>query len=43
MSRFGDLISGKKAEPVVEPKVVESKPKPTATAKKTTSENKLNI
>ena len=41
MSRFGDLISGKKAEPVVEPKVVESKPK--ATDKKTTSENKLKI
>tara|TARA_B100000902_G_C26597626_1_gene568874 strand:+ start:149 stop:274 length:126 start_codon:yes stop_codon:yes gene_type:complete len=41
MSRFGDLISGKKAEPVVETKSVESKP--IETVKKTTSENKLKI
>jgi len=39
MSHFGDLVFGKKVEPVVEQKVVEPKP----TAKKTTSKNKLNI
>ncbi len=43
MSRFGDLISGKKAKPVVESKVVESKPESTETTEKTTSENELEI
>ncbi len=33
MSRFGDLISGKKAKPVVESKVVESKPEPVVESK----------
>ena len=41
MSHFGDLISGKKKEPVVEPKVVE--PKPTVTVKETSSEDKIKL
>tara|TARA_B100001996_G_C18269505_1_gene442527 strand:- start:361 stop:486 length:126 start_codon:yes stop_codon:yes gene_type:complete len=41
MSHFGDLVFGKKEEPVVEPKVVE--PKPTVTVKKTDSENKIEL
>ena len=41
MSHFGDLVFGKKTEPVVEPKVVESEP--TATVKETPSEDKLKL
>jgi len=36
MSHFGDLVFGKKTEPVVEPKKVE----PKVTVKKTVSEKK---
>jgi len=41
MSHFGDLVFGKKTEPVVEPKVVE--PKPTETVKETSSEDKIKL
>ena len=39
MSHFGDLISGKKPEPVVKPKTVE----PKVTVKKTPSEDKIKL
>ena len=46
MSHFGNLVFGKKTEPVVEPKVVEPKvvePKPTVTVKETSSEDKIQL